>query len=131
MTASGGNCTTRKHGVTITTVLGHKLQFGINQKIQRSSLLPDYRYVEPNYPRLSRTLLEAEGISRCLLGSPNLPDSKESAYNFIWEFSIWHIFVPESAELFLATVTTVIIFMVTKVKLVWFAVLDKGLLLLI
>lgn len=56
----------------------------------------------PDCLELSRKQREFPGL---LLGSPNLPDSKESAYNFIWEFSIWHIFVPESAELFLATVT--------------------------
>ena len=45
MTLSGGNCMTRKLVATTITVQEHKLQFGINQKMQRLSLLLNYRYV--------------------------------------------------------------------------------------
>lgn len=45
MTLSGGNCMTRRLVATTITVQEHKLQFGINQKMQRLSLLLNYRYV--------------------------------------------------------------------------------------
>lgn len=45
MTLSGGNCMTRRRVATTITVQEHKLQFGINQKMQRLSLLLNYRYV--------------------------------------------------------------------------------------
>lgn len=45
MTLSGGNYMTRRLVATTITVQEHKLQFGINQKMQRLSLLLNYRYV--------------------------------------------------------------------------------------